>query len=80
MTMREKMARAIVDGLLASDPGRDGWTPWRGGVMPVGEDELVDLAWMDGDCEINQRAGDEDWTLTEGDDAVVAYRHYATPR
>lgn len=70
---------SLKDWIADMRSGRDGWIPWHGGAMPVGEDELVDLAWMDGDCEINQRAGDEDWALTEGDDAVAAYRHYATP-
>lgn len=53
-----------------------GWTPWYGGACPFDPDEYVDLAWADGDCEINQRAGDEDWTLTEGEGAIIAYRHY----
>lgn len=50
------------------------WTPWYGGEMPVDADAFVDLAWADGDCEINQRAGDEDWTLTAGDEAIIAWR------
>lgn len=70
---------SLKDWITDMRSGRDGWVAWYGGTMPVSAGETVDLAWMDGDCEINERAGDSDWALTEGDEAIVAYRAYGEP-
>lgn len=50
------------------------WIDWPGGACPVAPDDAVDLRWRDGDCEINERAGDHEWQHKGGSDDILAYR------
>lgn len=57
------------------------YTLWYGGKCPVDENASVDLYWADGDCEINNRAGDWRWDHRggpddEGVEDILGYRTY----
>lgn len=60
-------------------PDADGWIEWSGGKCPVGEDDLIDVKFSDGDSLFGVNSA-WDW----GDDAdgcnVIAYRQHKPER
>lgn len=66
------MAQAALRRGMALANG--GWIPWAGGACPLDSNATVDLQWRDGDCEINERAGEWSWDHDGGDSDIVAYR------
>ena len=70
---RDEFDQIVAESVEQSKPDANGWIEWKGGECPVGEDDLIDVKFSDGDSVFGVDS-DWDWSYDADICNIIAYR------